>query len=86
MIEPGPINEREGLRVDLAQVDTLDARPNSGAGRYDTRHTTIHGRQYPAYTGTVSVDPFFAKIIASSRAGCVALAFFETSCVAPGCS
>jgi hypothetical protein len=37
-------------------------------------------------TGTVSVEPFFAKIIASSRAGCVWLALFETSCVAPGCS
>jgi len=36
--------------------------------------------------GVVSGDPFFAKIIASSRAGCVWLAFFETSCVAPGCS
>src|SRR5436190_13425253 len=37
-------------------------------------------------TGVVNVDPFFAKIIASRRAGCVWLAFFETSCVAPGCS
>jgi hypothetical protein len=27
----------------------------------------------------VNVDPFFAKIIASSFAGCVWLAFFETS-------
>jgi hypothetical protein len=35
-------------------------------------------------TGTVSVEPFFAKIIASSRAGSVWLALLETSCVAPG--
>jgi len=37
-------------------------------------------------TCTVSVEPFFAKIIASSRAGSVWLAFLDTSCVAPGCS
>jgi hypothetical protein len=36
--------------------------------------------------GAVSVAPFFAKIIASSFAGCVWLAFFDTWCVAPGCS
>ena len=36
--------------------------------------------------GVVSVEPFFAKIIASSFAGTVWLAFFDTSCVAPGCS
>ena len=34
--------------------------------------------------GVVSVAPFFAKIMASSLAGTVWLAFFETSCVAPG--
>src|SRR5207247_1945941 len=37
-------------------------------------------------TGVTSGDPFLAKIIASNRAGCVWLAFLETSCVAPGCS
>jgi len=36
--------------------------------------------------GVVSVEPFLAKISARSFAGCVSLAFFETSCVAPGCS
>ena len=41
----------------------------------------IRGRPY---AGVVSVEPFFAKIIASSLAGCVWLAFLDTSCVAPG--
>ena len=44
-------------------------------------------KHYPfAGPGVVSVAPFFAKIIASSFAGSVWLAFFDTSCVAPGCS
>jgi hypothetical protein len=34
--------------------------------------------------GVVSVDPFFAKIIANSLAGWLWLAFLDTSCVAPG--
>jgi hypothetical protein len=46
-----------------------------------------YGRPGPwAGPGFVNVDPFFAKIIASSFAGSVWLAFFETSWVAPGCS
>ncbi len=36
--------------------------------------------------GTVRVAPFLAKISARSFAGSVLLAFFETSCVAPGAS
>lgn len=40
----------------------------------------------PARPCVVSVAPFLAKIIASSFAGTVWLAFFDTSCVAPGCS
>ena len=35
-------------------------------------------------TGVVSVDPFFAKIIASSCAGSVWLGLPDSSCTAPG--
>lgn len=38
----------------------------------------------PGLTGVVSVDPFFAKIIASSWAGSVWLALADCSCTEPG--
>lgn len=43
-------------------------------------------RPFYARPCVVSVEPFFAKIIASRRAGSVWLALRDTSCVAPGCS
>jgi hypothetical protein len=38
----------------------------------------------PRLTGVVSVDPFFAKIMASSWAGSVWLALADSSCTEPG--
>jgi len=50
------------------------------------RESLVSSGPPQAGPGVVSVEPFLAKIIASSLAGCVWLAFLETSCVAPGCS
>jgi hypothetical protein len=61
--------------------DVVQRRPGRRLSALSDRRIHVHT---PLQAGDVSGTPFFAKIIASSRAGCVSLALRETSCVLPG--
>ena len=57
---PGSLSDDAYRRARLGDIDL-----------FNRAHDRLSFAEGSDYTGTVSVDPFFAKIIASSRAGCV---------------
>jgi hypothetical protein len=75
----------KGLQQYIDQFATRIRAANKYGARLSLEHSAVYAPPRPrAGPGLVSVSPFFAKIIASSFAASVWLAFFETSCVAPG--